>query len=91
MKNLNGITMYFDSFSKEMLHEARNLGESKNDEMIFNSYRIQDFDSVKCGYFCLDWLNSVSDYDSYSKWLLEYSPWDYEGNDQLVMKRLNLN
>ena len=82
--------MYFDSFGMEMLPEAKNLGESKNDEMIFNSYRIQDFDSVKCGYFCLDWLNSVNDYNSYLNWLLNYSASDFKGNDELVMKRLNL-
>ena len=28
--------------------------------------------------FCLDFLESVRDFDSYNKWLLNYSPSDYK-------------
>ena len=90
MKNVNGCTMYFDSFGMEMLPEAKKLAKTRGDEIVRNTYRIQDINSGKCGYFSIDWINSVHDYNSYLSWLLEYSPNNFDRNDKIVLKRLGL-
>ena len=90
MKNCNGVTMYFDSFGMPMLPEALKLAKTRDDDIIYNSYRIQDFDSNKCGYLVIDFINSVYNYESYHTWLLNYSPWNYRKNDKIVIKRLGL-
>ena len=82
--------MYFDSFGMAMLPEAQKLAKKRKDEIIRNTYRIQAFDSVKCGYFCIDFLENVHDYKSYNDFLLKYSPSDFKKNDEIVMERLNL-
>ena len=90
LKNVNKYSLFFDSFGMVMLPEVLKLAEKRRDKIINNTYRIQAFDSVKCGYFCIDFLENVFDYKSYHKWLLNYSPSDFKKNDETVMKRLNL-
>ena len=90
MKNCNGVTMYFDSFAVAPLPEALKLAKTRDNEIIYNSYRLQDFDSFHCGRFCIDFLENVNDYKSYHIWLLNYSPWNFKENDLIVMKRLGL-
>lgn len=90
MKNSNGYCMYFDSFGLAPLPEVLQLMKTRKDKAVYNTYRIQPFNSVKCGYFCLDFLDSVHDYKSYNRWLLNYSPSNLEGNDGIVMHRLGL-
>ena len=86
VKKVENILFYFDSFGVLPLPEIK-----RNDkEVIYNCYRIQDFDSELCGYFCIDFLNSVSDFHSYIDWLLNYKPNDFKKNNEIVLNRLNL-
>ena len=52
-----------------------------NKNIITNIYRIQEFDSIMCGYFCIGFI----DFMLKGKILLEYTnmftPEDYENND----------
>ena len=89
MKNVNGCTMYFDSFGMEMLPETIKLAKTKGDEIVRNTYRIQDINSEKCGYFSIDFLERAHDYNSYLNWLLNFSPRNFEKNDKIIIKRLN--
>ena len=55
-----------------------------------NIFRIQAYDSIMCGYFCIEFIN----YMLKSKTLLDYtnlfSPNDFKKNDQ-VIKRIFKN
>ena len=66
ISNFNGNLLYFDSFGVIPPEEILKLGE-----VIYNVYRIQDMSSNLCGLFCLDFLESVRDFDSYNKWLVK--------------------
>ena len=86
--NTNKI-VYFDSivYSFRVEHipkEIKKFIGSKN--IITNIYRIQVYDSIMCGYFCIGFI----DFMLKDKSLLEYtnllSPNDYEKNDKIILK-----
>ena len=57
-----------------------------NKNIITNIYRIQEFDSIMCGYFCIGFI----DFMLKGKILLEYTnmftPEDYENKDKIILK-----
>ena len=82
--NTKNVT-YFDSFEVEHIpNKNRKFIANKN--VIANSYRIQAYDSIMCGYFCIVFIDLMLE----GKILLEYansfSPNDYEKNDKLILK-----
>ena len=53
--NANNI-VYFDSFKVEHVpKEIRKVMANKN--IITNIYRIQSYDSIMCGYFCIGFID----------------------------------
>ena len=82
--NVNNI-VYFDSFGVERIpKEIKEFIGNKN--IIPNIYRIQAYDSIMCGYFCI----GFNDFMLKGKSLLDYrnlfSPNDYEKNDKIILK-----
>ena len=79
-------TVYFDSFSIEHIPEEINKFID-NDDTKTNIFRIQAYDSIMCGYFCIKFIN----YMLKGKTLLDYtnlsSPNDFEMI--IIMKRYN--
>ena len=76
---------YFDSFWVEYIsNEIRKFIGNKNIKT--NVYRIQTYDSVMWGYYCIRFI----DFMLKDKNLLEYtnlfSPNDYEKNDKTLLK-----
>ena len=78
-------TVYFDSFGldhipKEIKHVI------SNKEIKANIFRIQAYDSIMCGYFCIEFIN----YMLRVKTLLDYtnlfSPNDFKKNDQIIKR-----
>ena len=90
IKNANGYSLCFDSFGIHPTDDVLKFADRDNFEVIWNSYRIQDFDSKLCGYFVIDFINSVNDYETFLKWLLKYSPNNFRKNDKIVLHRLGL-
>ena len=82
-------TVYFDSFGIEHIPKEINKFIGNND-IKSNIFRIQGYDSIMCGYFCIEFIN----YMLKGKTLLDYtnlfSPNDYKKNDQ-VFKRIFKN
>ena len=74
--------MYFDSFGTE--HIPKEFVGNKN--ILASIYRIQAYDSIMCGYFCIGYVDILLK----GKNLLEYtnlsSPNDYEKNDKIILK-----
>ena len=76
---------YFDSFGVENIpKEIKKFIGNKNAKT--NVYRIQAYDSIMCGYFCI----GLIDFMLKSKSLLEYtnlfSPYEYKENDKIILK-----
>ena len=72
--------VYFDSFGVEHIpKEIKKFIGNKN--TITNIYRIQAYDSIMCGYFCIGFIDLMLK----GKSLLDYtslcSPNNYEKND----------
>ena len=77
--------IYFHSFGVEnILKEIKKFIENIN--IIRNTYRIQAYDSIMCGYFCIGFI----DFMLKGKKLLDctklFSPNDYEKNDKIILK-----
>ena len=72
-------------------HIPKEINKSINSNNIESSiFRIQAYDSIMCGYFCIEFINYILK----SKTLLDYtnlfSPNDFKNNDQ-VIKRISKN
>ena len=88
--------IYFDSFGIEHIPKKINKFIKKPSSLKRtarikrNIFRIQAYDSIKCGYFCIEFI----DYMLKGKTLLDYtnlfSPNDFKKNDQ-VIKRIFKN
>ena len=82
--------VYFDSFGVEHITKEINkfIGNKKIKASIF---RIQAYDSIMCGYFCIEFIN----YMLKGKKLLDYtnlfSPNDFKKNDELLKEYLKMN
>ena len=81
-------TVYFDSFGIE--HIPKETNKFINNDIKSNIFRIQAYDSIICGYFCIKFIN----YMLKGKTLLDYtnlfSPNDFKKNDR-VIKRIFKN
>ena len=75
-------TVYFDSFGIE--HIPKEINKFINNDIKSNIFRIQAYDSIMCGYFCITFIN----YMLKGKTLLDYtnlfSPNDSKKNDQII-------
>ena len=81
--NNNDVT-YFDSFGVEHIpKEIKTFINNKNIKT--NIFRIQAYDSVMCGYFCIGFI----DFMFKGKILIEYtnlfSPNDFKKNDDIIL------
>ena len=77
--------IYFDSFGAEHIpKEIEKFVGNKN--IITNVYRMQAYDSIKCGYFCI----GFTDFMLKGKSLLDYtnifSPKNYKKSDKIILK-----
>ena len=58
VQNNNNSVTYFDSFGVE--HIPKEIKEFvKNKNIITNIFRIQAYDSIMCGYFCIGFIDFV--------------------------------
>ena len=84
-------TVYFDSFGVEHIPKeinkfirSKELGHVVRNEIKSNIFRIQAYDSIMCGYFCIEFIN----YMLKSKTLLDYTNLflanDFKKNDQII-------
>ena len=96
-------TVYFDSFgiehipkeinkfirSKELRAKALGPAVSNND-IKSNIFRIQPYDSIMCGYFCIECINYMLKCKTFLDYTNLFSPNDFKKNDQ-VIKRIFKN
>ena len=81
-------TVYFDSFGIE--HTPKEINKFIRSDIKSNIFRIQAYNSIMCGYFCIEFIN----YMLKGKTLLDYnnlfSPHDFIKNGR-VIKRIFKN
>ena len=76
---------YFGSFEVENIpKEIQKFIGNKN--IIVNIYRIQAYDSIICGYFCIRFIVYMSKGKSLLDYTNLFSSNDYEKNDKILLK-----
>ena len=86
--------IYFDSFGVEhipkeinkFIDTTKSSSFERNEKIKANIFRIQAYDSIMCGYFCIEFIK----YMLKGKTLLDYtnlfSPNDFKKNDQIIKR-----
>ena len=77
--------IYFDSFGVEHIpKETKKFIGNKN--IITNIYRIQAYDSITCGYFCIGFIDFMLQGKTFLDYTNLFSPNNYEKNDKIILK-----
>ena len=82
----NKTIIYFDSFGVEHIpkeiikfivnNEQGSSANARNKKIITNIYRIQAYDSIMCGYFCIGFINFMFDGNCLTDYTNLFSPND---------------
>ena len=80
--NINSVT-YFDSFGVEHIpKEIKTFIKNKNVKT--NIFRIQAYDSIMCGYFCIAFIDFMLKGKSLTEYSNLFSPNDFKKNGDTV-------
>ena len=85
----NKITIYFHSFGVEHIPKEIMKFIARK-EIITNIYRIQAYDSIMCGYFCIGFINFMFNGKSLTDYTNLFSPNDFNKNDNIILKYFGL-
>ena len=81
--------IYFDSFRVE--HNPREIIKFiAHKKIITNIYRIQAYDSIMCGYFCIGFINFMFNGKSLTDYTNLFSPNDFLKNDDIILTYFGL-
>ena len=81
--NINNVT-YFDSFGVEHIpKEIKAFIKIRNIKT--NIFRIQAYDSIMCGYFCIEFINFMLKGKSLTEYTNIFSPNDFKRNDDTIL------
>ena len=80
----NKTVTYFDSFGIEHIpKEVKKFIGNKN--IISNIYRIQNYDSIMCGYFCIGLIDYMFKGKSLTDHTNLFSPNNFKKNDDIIL------
>ena len=81
----NKTVAYLDSFGVE--HIRKKIKKFIiNKKIIANIYRVQNYDSIMCGYFCIGFINYMFKGKSLTDFTNLVSPNNFKKNDDLILK-----
>ena len=85
----NKTIKYFDSFGVEHIPKEiiKFIGNKK---IITNIFRMQAYDSIMCGYFCIGFINFMFNGNSLTDYTSLFSPNDLKKNDDIILKYFGL-
>ena len=80
----NKTVTYFDSFGIEHIpKEVKKFLDNRN--VISNIYRIQNYDSIMCGYFCIGFIDYMFKGKSITDYSNLFSPNNFKKNDDIIL------
>ena len=80
----NKTVTYFDSFGIEQIPiEVKKFIGNRN--IISNIYRIQNYDSIMCGYFCIGFIDYIFKGKSLTDYTNLFSPNKFKKNDDKIL------
>ena len=80
----NNDATYFDSFGVEHIPKEIKTFIS-NENIKTNVFRIQAYDSIKCRYFCIGFINFMLAGKTLTDFTSLFSPYDFDENDNIIM------
>ena len=84
--NDNNVT-YFDSFRVEHIpKEIKTFINIKNIKT--NIFRIQAYDSVMCGYFCIGFIDFMFKGKTLTEYTNYFSSYEFKKNDNIILSYL---
>ena len=85
----NKTVTYFDSFG--VAHIAKEIMKFiARKKIIANIYRIQAYDSIMCGYFCIGFISFMFNGKSLIDYTNLFSPNDFNKNDDIILNYFGL-
>ena len=80
----NKTVTYFDSFGIEHIpKEIKNFTTNKN--IIANICRVQNYDSIMCGYFCIGFIDYMFMGKNLTDYTILFSPNNFKKNDDIIL------
>ena len=80
----NKTVTYFDSFGVEHIpKEIKKFINNKN--VIANTYRVQNYDSIMCSYFCIGFINYMFKHKILTHFTIIFSPNNLKKNDDIIL------
>ena len=86
----NKTIIYFHSFGVEHIPKEIIKFIGNNKKIITNIYRIQAYDSIMCGHFCIGFINFMFDCNSLTDYTNLFSRNDFKKNDDIILKYFGL-
>ena len=84
MYNSNNNVNYFDSFGDE--HIPKEIKKFiKGSSITTNIFRIQGYDSIMCGYFCIGFIDFMLEGKSLTDFTNLFSPNDFKKNYDIIL------
>ena len=84
----NDVIIYFDSIGVEyVLKEVKIF--TKNKDIKTNIFKIQAYDSIMCGYFCILFIEFMLNGKTLNDFTNSFSPHDFKKNDKIVLNYFN--
>ena len=84
MQNNNKNVIYFDSFGVEHIpKEIKAFINNKN--IITNIFRIQAYDSIMCGYFCIGFIDFMLAGKTLTEYTNLFSPNNFKKKDSIIL------
>ena len=78
-------TVYFYSFGIEQIPKEIKHAVG-NKEIKANIYTLHAYDSIMCGYFCIEFINYMFDGKSLIDFTSLFSPHEFKKNDQIIKR-----
>ena len=76
--------IYFDSFGVQPPEEVIGRMRKTNKHMIMNTYRIQDLNSINCGFFCIYVIDKLLRGRQFIDILTNFDALNFKANDNLI-------
>ena len=77
--------VYFDSFGIEYIPQEV-LNKIKDKSITHNIFRIQDNESIMCGFYCIAFIEYMLSGKTFLDYTNLFSPNDYKKNDIIIYK-----
>ena len=86
----NNVT-YFDSFGVEHIPKEIKAFIGRSLSITTNIFRIQAYDSIMCGYFCIGFIDFMLAGKTLTEFTNLFSPNKFKRNDDIILNYFNSN